>query len=85
MQITIVRRLHLQIPNNGRYSKYRLGSSFEVGVKNVGGTDTGVPAAGSQPLQGLAKELDRSGIESLVKRNAVKIGTAFAYRGRQAR
>ena len=29
-----------QIPNNGRYCTYKFGSAVEVGIKDVGGTDT---------------------------------------------
>lgn len=29
-----------QIPNNGRYCKYRFGDVLEIGIKDVGGTDT---------------------------------------------
>lgn len=29
-----------QIPNNGWYCKYTFGSTLEVGIKDVGGTDT---------------------------------------------
>lgn len=29
-----------QIPNNGRYCKYQFGEVLEVGIKDVGGTDT---------------------------------------------
>jgi hypothetical protein len=29
-----------QIPNNGRYCTYKFGSTVEVGIKDVGGTDT---------------------------------------------
>jgi hypothetical protein len=29
-----------QIPNNGRYCKYQFGNVLEIGIKDVGGTDT---------------------------------------------
>ena len=29
-----------QIPNNGRYCTYRFGEALEIGIKDVGGTDT---------------------------------------------
>jgi hypothetical protein len=29
-----------QIPNNGRYCKYEFGKVLEIGIKDVGGTDT---------------------------------------------
>lgn len=29
-----------QIPNNGRYCTYKFGSILEIGIKDVGGTDT---------------------------------------------
>ncbi|OAI09020.1 hypothetical protein A1353_05500 [Methylomonas methanica] len=29
-----------QIPNNGRYCKYQFGTTLEIGIKDVGGTDT---------------------------------------------
>lgn len=29
-----------QIPNNGRYCQYQFGSTLEIGIKDVGGTDT---------------------------------------------
>jgi hypothetical protein len=29
-----------QIPNNGRYCKYQFGDVLEIGIKDVGGTDT---------------------------------------------
>lgn len=29
-----------QIPNNGRYCKYTFGTTLEIGIKDVGGTDT---------------------------------------------
>lgn len=29
-----------QIPNNGRYCTYQFGSILEIGIKDVGGTDT---------------------------------------------
>ena len=29
-----------QVPNNGRYCSYQFGNTFEVGIKDVGGTDT---------------------------------------------
>jgi hypothetical protein len=29
-----------QIPNNGRYCTYKFGGTVEVGIKDVGGTDT---------------------------------------------
>jgi hypothetical protein len=29
-----------QIPNNGRYCTYRFGDVLEIGIKDVGGTDT---------------------------------------------
>ncbi|MGZ8911084.1 MAG: hypothetical protein ACXW09_14010 [Methylococcaceae bacterium] len=29
-----------QIPNNGRYCKYQFGTALEIGINDVGGTDT---------------------------------------------
>jgi hypothetical protein len=29
-----------QIPNNGRYCTYKFGTTLEIGIKDVGGTDT---------------------------------------------